>query len=302
MEKQKKEKTIKSNDKAEIKNEIIVKKRINLLDRVSLRKSPSFQQSCILKSKKYDKNSDKNNKDTITRRRIKLPSDLISKKQTNDIIFKNKNLTNRRLNNCQSEIEEKNIIFKKNNEDKKKILGQIITDFSTNKKLNNNIFDVGNQLTLNINDNNNFSNNLNNFYNNNTINTEINDKTLETNIINELKNNKNNIQEIRIKNFNVINNNKKSMKIAASSSKPNYFKRRPFYITGINNIDKNNRNNNNNDLGTETIQTKIGIGPQANFSNTMNSLNAENILENVRKRNKTKKIDYQVNSITYNDT
>ena len=302
MEKQKKEKTIKSNDKAEIKNEIIVKKRINLLDRVSLRKSPSFQQSCILKSKKYDKNSDKNNKDTITRRRIKLPSDLISKKQTNDIIFKNKNLTNRSLNNCQSEIEEKNIIFKKNNEDKKKILGQIITDFSTNKKLNNNIFDDGNQLTLNINDNNNFSNNLNNFYNNNTINTEINDKTLETNIINELKNNKNNIQEIRIKNFNVINNNKKSMKIAASSSKPNYFKRRPFYITGINNIDKNNRNNNNNDLGTETIQTKIGIGSQANFSNTMNSLNAENILENVRKRNKTKKIDYQVNSLTYNDT
>ena len=302
MEKQKKEKTIKSNDKSEIKNEIIVKKRINLLDRVSLKKSPSFQQSCILKTKKYDKNCDKNNKDTITRRRIKLPSDLVSKKQTVDFIFKNKNLTNRSLNNCQFEIEEKNIIFKKNNEDKKKILGQIITDFSTNKKLNNNIFDDGNQLTLNINDNN-FSNNLNNnFYNNNnTINTEINEKTLESNVINELKNSNNNIQEIKIKNFNINNNNKKSMKITASSSRPNYYKRRPFYISGINNIEKKNRNTNNNDLGAEQIQNKIGIGTKINFSNTMNSLNAENILENVRKRNKAKKLDNQINSLTYND-
>ena len=301
MEKHKKEKTIKNNDKSEIKNEIIVKKRINLLDRVSLKKSPSFQQSCILKSKKLDKNCDTKNKDTITRRRIKLPSDLVSKKQRVDFVLKNKTLTNRSLNNCRSEIEEKNIIFKKNNEDKKKILGQIITDFSTNKKLNNNIFDDGNQLTLNLNDNN-FSNNLNNnFYNNNTINTEINDKTFESNIINELKNSNNNIQEIKIKNFN-INNNQKSMKITNSSSRPNYYKRRPFYITGINNMDKNNRNINNNDLGAEQPnQNKIGMGTKTSFSNTMNILNAENILENVRKRNKAKKIENQINSLTYND-
>ena len=277
MEKQldKKEKTIKNKEKPEIKNEIIVKKKINLLNRVSLAKSPSFQQSSVIKSKKFEKNNDKKNKDTITKRKIKLPSDLVTRKKNYDMMLNKKN-----IDNCQSEIKEKNIIFKKNNEDKKKILGQIITDFSSNKKLNNNIFDDGNQLTLN-------SKEYNNIFNND-INNNLN-KTLEFNKKNNELKKTNNIQEIKLQNFNINNNNnQKSMKLSISSSRGNYYKRRPFYIVGINNKDKNNKIN--NDIDTESIKNKNKVETKTSLSNnittSVNNLNTENILENVRKRNK----------------
>ena len=291
MEKQldKKEKTIKNKEKPEIKNEIIVKKKINLLNRVSLAKSPSFQQSSVIKSKKFEKNNDKKNKDTITKRKIKLPSDLVTRKKNYDMMLNKKN-----IDNCQSEIKEKNIIFKKNNEDKKKILGQIITDFSSNKKLNNNIFDDGNQLTLN-------SKEYNNIFNND-INNNLN-KTLEFNKKNNELKKTNNIQEIKLQNFNINNNNQKSMKLSISSSRGNYYKRRPFYIVGINNKDKNNKIN--NDIDTESIKNKNKVETKTSLSNnittSVNNLNTENILENVRKRNKPKKRDNQISSLTYND-
>ena len=256
----KKDFTEKSKEKNDFKKEILVKKRINLLSHLSLTKSPNLNQINLLK-KKNQKNNDENN-------------------------------------NYQ-EIKQKKIVFKKNTDDKKKILGQIITDFSSNKKLNNNIFDDGNQLTLNPKEKENNIDFNNNIINNNlTIN--INEEKEKDDFKNKnkfKKENKNNIQEIKIKNFNTKVNPKnisqKTLKLSISTSRGHLFKKRPFYIVGINNINKkiNNEIDNSN---------KIGISNK--FSNKVTSpsniLNSQNLFENIRKRNKNYS---QINSITYNN-
>ena len=252
----KKDLTEKSKEKNDFKKEILVKKKINLLSHLSLAKSPNLKQINLLR-KKNQKNNDENN-------------------------------------NYQ-EIKQKKIVFKKNTDDKKKILGQIITDFSSNKKLNNNIFDDGNQLTLNPKEKENNIDFNNNIINNNlTIN--INEEKEKDDIKNKnkfQKENKNNIQEIKIKSFNVKNISQKTIKLSISSSRGNLYKKRPFYIVGINNFNKK--------INKETDNSNT-IGISNKFSNKVTSpsniLKSQNLLENVRKRNKNYS---QINSITYND-
>ena len=246
----------KSKEKNDFKKEILVKKRINLLSHLSLIKSQNLRQMNLLKTKNQ-KNNDENNN--------------------------------------YEEIKQKKIVFKKNNDDKKKILGQIITDFSSNKKLNNNIFDDGNQLTLNPKEK---ENNI--YFNNNTINNNLSININEEKEKDDFKNknkykkeNKNNIQEIKIKNFNVKKNSQKAIKLSISSSRGNLYKKRPFYIVGINNINKkiNKETENNNTIGISNKFSNKVTSPS-------NILNSQNLLENIRKRNKNYS---QINSMTYND-
>ena len=293
-----KEKILKTKEKPEIKQEIIVKKRINLLNRLSFAKSPTVKDSNILKTKKYEKNKDRKNQESITKHKIKLPSELIAKKKMIDYIILNPKTSKKiLLNNNQSEIEEKNITFKNNNEDKKKLLGQIITDFSSNRKLNNNIFDDGNQV--------NFSNDYSQNINNNTINNDMifnNRDIKERNELNKTLTQTNNIQEIQINNFNIKNNNtntntnsnsnlnNKAMKLSISSSRGNYYKRKPFYILGINNYDKNNNIFNNNIELESPIKNNYKVEMRTSLSKNLipskSYINTESISENVRKRNK----------------
>jgi hypothetical protein len=202
----KKEKLVKNKEKSEKKQEIIVKKRINLASHLSSAKSPSIKESTILKSKRFEKNKDEKKHESITKHKIKLPSELIAKKRMIDHITSNQNyIANMTLPNFQTEIKEKNIVFKNNNEDKKKILGKIITDFSSNKKLNNNIFDDGNQFNL---INNNYYQNINTISSNDVVYNRKDVK--EANELNKTITQTNNIQEIKINTFKIKNNNNKN--------------------------------------------------------------------------------------------
>ena len=279
----KKENGLKVREKTDINQEKNSMKRFNLLSRLSSNKfSQNEQSNNKSKQKKYDNN----NKDIITKHKFKLPSELITKRKNIALNPKQKNLNNEIM--AQSEIEEKHIVFKKTSEDKKKLLGQIITDFSSNKKLNNNIFDDGNQLTCYHKDN----------KENNTINNDIfENKETENqfNTINRKYKKINNIQEIKL-NKN-ISNSPKTMKLAVSSARGNYYKRRPFYIVGI-----NKKNNNATKIEETPVNNNI-IELKANFSKNLspktNNTYRENLLEKYRKRNKYK--DNKFNNLTYND-
>ena len=240
----KKEKILKSKEKSEKKHEIIVKKRINFMSRISLTKSPSFQSN-IAKTKGNDKSNDSKYKE-ITKHRIKMPSELITKKKMLDYISQNIKSPKNISLNTQAEITGNNLIYKNNNEDKKKLLGQIITDFSTNKMTNKNIFDDGNQIIFyrHQNNDNHIDKNLtlvnNNLMDKFSINNDIirkenielnetNPKTLnETNPKTSFNNN---IEEIQIKSFKINNVNKNNdFKTAISLTRGIIIKEGPFIV------------------------------------------------------------------------
>ena len=287
----KKENLDKSNEKSMDKREILVKKRINILNRLSMAKSPTVQQTKIIKSKKNEKIEQ-----ILKKSKIQL-----------------KNSKNTNSNNNEFGIKDKNILLKKNNDDKKKLLGQIITDFSTNKMMNNNIFDDGNPLTFNSNDNNNYFNNTINSNINTNINANTNiknEKEKETLEINN-KTKKNTIEEIPINNFNFNkksnnnNNNLKTMKLSISSSRGNYYKRRPFYIIGKKNIDKNDKIKDNIKKEEESsIKKNFPIKIKSSFTKSITpsisnyNLNSNKLLENIIKRNKQ---NLKSPNMTYND-
>ena len=277
----KKETRLKDKGRSEVSQEKNSIKRINLLNHLSFNKSPLNKQNNLLKTKKYDKKSN----DPIPKHKIKIPSDVVTKRKLVQFNLNKNNLNNNIAS--QSEVKEKNIILKKANEDKKKLLGQIITDFSSNKKLNNNIFDDGNQLIINQNNN---EGNI----------TIANDICQTQKFENELNktNNKlkptNNIQEIKINK--ASNTNSKMSKLSFSSSRGNYLKRRPFYIVGINkknnNVSKNEEMPNNNVIELRTNFSK-------NLSPKTSSLNKDILLENTRKRNELK--DNKYSNLTFNE-
>ena len=276
----KKDNMRRSNEKYELKNEILLKKKINLLSRLSLAKSPTLVESNFIKNKKYEKSERQINK----KNKIKLATELISKKKKVDYYINQKNIN---INNNYQEIKEKNIKFEKNKDDKKRILGQIITDFSSNRKLNNNIFDDGNRLTFNQKEN-------NIYVNDNTINNDITNNINKEKDLNDLKKNfekTNSIKEIKLKNYNINNNIKETMKLSISSSRGNFYKKRPFYFIGINNIIDNNKNK---EIEIDNKNNK----KRSIITSSINNLNSENIIENIRKRNKNYS---QINSMTYND-
>ena len=227
----KKEKILKSKEKSEKKHEIIVKKRINFMSRISLNKSPSFKSN-IAKTKGNEKSNDSKYKE-ITKYKIKMPSELIAKKKMLDYITLNMKKSKNISLNSQSETIENNPIYKNSNEDKKKLLGQIITDFSTNKMINKNIFDDGNQILFHRcqNNLNHMDTNLtvvnNSLMNKFSINNEIirkeNTELSETNPKTSFNNN---IEEIQINSFKTNNTNKTNdFKTSISLTRGNYYKR-----------------------------------------------------------------------------
>ena len=301
----KKEKIPKGKEKSEKKQEIIVKKRINLLSHLSHAKSPSLKESNLIRRKKYEKNKDQRKQESITKHKIKLPSELLVNKKMMDYITLNSKTTkNISSNNIQTEINEKKITFKNNNEDKKKILGQIITDFSSNKKLNNNIFDDGIQYNLNNDCYQNINNNtINNdmIYNHNNVKdpNELNKTITQTNNIQEIK-----INTLKIRNNNINkkpNSNNRTMKLSISSSRGNYYKRRPLYTLGSFNRDKRNTFYNSNKIIESPARNKYLMETRAsyykNLAPSKSYINTEDYLEKVRKRNKG---NSPLNSLTSN--
>ena len=105
----KKENLNKSKEKANEKREILVKKRINILNRLSMAKSPHGQPSNIIKSKK----NEKIDKQILKKNKIQQPSELINKKKNVDFILNQKNSKNFNSNNNQFGIKDKNNILKK---------------------------------------------------------------------------------------------------------------------------------------------------------------------------------------------
>ena len=304
----KKEEILKSNEKSEKKREIIVKKRINFMSRISLTKSPSFQSN-IAKTKANEKSNDSKYKE-IKKCKIKMPSELIAKKKMLDYITLNMKKPKTISLNSQSEIIENNPIYKNSNEDKKKLLGQIITDFSTNKMINKNIFDDGNQIIFHRqqNNDNHIDKNLtvvnNNLMDKFSINNDlIRKENTELNETNPKTSFNNNIKEIQIKSFKTNNTNKNNeFKTSISLTRGNYYKRRPFYSRGMNSNDKNNYMSQNTGAETPikntTINSKFGV--RTSFTKkVMSSFNNLNT-ENIRNRNKQKMKETN-NNLTYND-
>ena len=303
----KKEKILKSKEKSEKKHEIIVKKRINFMTHISLTKSPSFQ-SKVAKTKTNEKSNDSKYKE-ITKCKIKMPSELIAKKKMLDYITLNMKKSKNMSINSQSEIIENNPIYKNSNEDKKKLLGQIITDFSSNKMINKNIFDDGNQIIFHRpqNNDNHFDKNLtvvNNLMDKFSINNDIIRKeNIELSETNPKTSFNNNIEEIQIKSFKTNNANKNNdFKTSISLTRGNYYKRKPFYSRGMNSIDKNNYMSQNTGAETPIKNTTINskFGMRTSFTKkVMSSFNNINT-ENLRNRNK-QKIRETNNNLTYNE-
>jgi len=304
----KKERILKSKEKSEKKHEIIVKKRINFMSRISLTKSPSFLSNNA-KTKTNEKSSDSKYKE-ITKRKIKMPSELIAKKKMLDYLTLNMKKPKNIALNSQSELIENNPIYKNSNEDKKKLLGQIITDFSTNKMINKNIFDDGNQIIFHrrqTNDNH-FDKNLtvinNNLLDKISINNDITKKeNTEFSETNPKISFNNNIEEIQIKSFKTNKINKSdNFKPSISLTRGNYYKRRPFYSRGMNSNDYNNYMSQNTGAETPIKSTTSNskLGMRTSFTKkVMSSFNNINI-ENFRNRNK-QKIRETSNNLTYSD-
>ena len=305
----KKERILKSKEKSEKMHEIIVKKRINFMTRISLTKSPSFQSNAD-KEKGNEKSNDSKYKG-ITKRKIKMPSELIAKKKMLDYITLNIKKSKNISLNSQSEIIENNPIYKNSNEDKKKLLGQIITDFSTNKMINKNIFDDGNQIIFHRrqNNDNHFEKNLtianNNLMDKFSINNDIiKNENTELSENNPKISFNNNIEEIQIKSFktNNVNKNNNNFKPSITLTRGNYYKRRPFYSRGMNSNDKNIYMTQNTGAETPIKSTTSNskFGMRTSFAKkVMSSFNNTNT-ENLRNRNK-QKIRETNNNLTYND-
>ena len=160
-------------------------------------------------------------------------------------------LTNVNINNYQFEIKEKDIIFKNNGDENKKIYEKILSEFnSNNNETNNNIFDEENKKMNNSKDKNSSS----------------------------LKK-ENRIQEIEIKNMNWKSNYKTKSYSEFKNKKQLReldIKDKFYQIDNLNtDINFNNDiiNNNSN-----------------NISSNINYLNTETIVESVRNRNRPKNI------------
>ena len=295
-----KESLQKNSINSEKKNEIIVKKRINFLNKISLTKSPHVKLINILKTNKNEKNSDLYNYDSKSNQKMKLPFEVLSKKNSIDYITININNSKTLVsNNSQSELSDYNINFK-NNENKKRLLGQIINDFSTNKKINNNIFDDGNQINFNTQDNinTNLDKNINNILiKDETINDE--NEIKEPEKLNRRLFNTKSIEEIEINNFNLNNRNNTNTTSSNNILSPisatigNYYKRKKFNGINFKNKDKANSININNT--NFELKTPIKKSSNNNIENksltkkllTSNQkLNHDIIIKNMRNRNR----------------
>ena len=277
----------KSKEKSETRHEIFVTKRKDLINSSSI-PTTFAQQTNYLRNKR----SEKNDKQIISNHKIKFPSELLSRTKTIDSNLNTKKPINKSLMESKYEIKHKNISIMKNNDEKEKILGKIVTGFSSNKKINNNIFDDGNQITFHSREN-------QRYFNNNLINNDIttyNHKDNESREkIYKIKKN-NNIKDINTKNINNTNNNEKLMKSSTSSSRHDFFKRRPFNYVETDKSDKIKKEeeipfNNNYKIGKRESYTN-------NFTSSNKNLETENILESLRKRNKGSKFS-KINQWSY---
>ena len=221
-----------------------------------------FEEKNHFEKKKYILVNKKNNfKKQITSDNINH----IGKKQKNESITRSKNtiktfeslkynkgqLRNMKINNYQFEIKEKNIIFKNKDEEKRQILGKILSEFNSNPNQRNNIFDNNN--------------------NNNSINTKNQDKNNSKKI--------NRIQEIKINYFNQKNNNKTTN----SSVNKNIKKLQDLKLNDINNNSTeydlnnytiNNFNNSNDAINYNYLNTEFQIQSVKNRNRLKNmSLN-----------------------------
>ena len=284
----KSDKKSKNKEKSTNKIETLPKKNLSIINHLSMAKTPHAQKSFIFKNLKYERKD----KHLISKPIIKMPSVLNNKKKAIDFKINQKYSKNINSNNINTELNEKKNKSKKNNDDKKKILGQIINDFSSNRKLNNNIFDDGNIFSLNTKEN-------NSIYYNNTISNDMAFITYreKDNKIKQAKG----IQEITINSF---NSNNDTNQLSISTRRGNYYKKRPFNISNIFNNDKNDKTKKNCNYEETSIKKTNQIGTAYSFrrnrQSNINNLNTESILENKKIQNSDGK-NYQIKNLKNNN-